>query len=376
MSRTGAPAPRTGREPVIVPVSIASLLPGESPRSEGPDQEHVARLSEVEGPLPPILVRRSDMRVIDGMHRLLAALIRGQGTIDVEFFEGTAEEAFLRAVQANITHGLPLSQTDRRVAATRIIESHPQMSDRAIARASGIGAKAVATIRRRSTDAVPQLNVRIGRDGRARPLSSVEGRWRAAELMAENPQASLREVARLAGISPATASDVRKRLQSGELPATTRPENVTSLGASAASCRTGKNSGAATGSDASAGADGGSDREGDDEAQTGADGSTPAASQHDRLRRDRRTRTATAEPAIVLDKLLRDPSLRLKEEGRHLLRLLQQNASAEWNHLTAAVPPHCGALVGSLARQYAATWLEFAQHLDERDRSVPQKAAG
>ncbi|WP_237524869.1 transcriptional regulator [Streptomyces sp. SID5643] len=294
------------------------------------------------------------MRVIDGMHRLLAALVRGQATIDVEFFEGTTEDAFLRAVEANIAHGLPLTHADRRAAATRIIASHPQMSDRAIARASGLGAKAVAAIRRRSSDAVPQLNARIGRDGRVRPLSSVEGRWRAAELMAENPQASLRQVARIAGISPATASDVRKRIQSGELPAPVRPETTKTPDTPQPPPPThDTNTTHDTHTDATH--------------TTTPPRTTPFG-------HNRKPKPAPPDPATVLDKLLRDPSLRLKEEGRHLLRLLQQNATAEWNHLTAAVPPHCGELVGTLARQYAATWLEFAEDLDQRNRTVPHKA--
>nr|WP_063795949.1 ParB N-terminal domain-containing protein [Peterkaempfera griseoplana] len=319
---------------------MATIRPGESPRSEGPDQEHVARLAEIDGPLPPILVRQSDMRVVDGIHRLLAALIRGQATIDVEFFDGTAEEAFLRAVQANTAHGLPLSQADRRAAAIRIVASHPQMSDRAIARTSGLGAKAVAAIRRRSTDILPQLDARVGRDGRVRPLDSVAGRWRAAEVMTENPGASLREVARIAGISPATASDVRKRLQSGELPAPIRPAAARTPG------------------------------------ETGDEVAVPVQVGQRRL--ERQARLAPPDPGSLLEKLLRDPSLRLKEEGRHLLRLLQQNAIAvrERSELTAAVPPHCGDLVVNLARQYAATWLEFAQSLDERERSVAHRTAG
>ncbi|MER6129253.1 ParB/RepB/Spo0J family partition protein [Streptomyces sp. NPDC001795] len=338
--------PAEVREPRIIPVSIAMLLPGESPRSEGLDQEHVNRLAEVDGPLPAILVRRSDMRVIDGMHRLLAALVRGQETIDVEFFEGSAEDAFLRAVEANVAHGLPLSQADRRAAATRIIASHPQMSDRAIAQASGLGAKAVAAIRRRSTDALPQLNARIGRDGRIRPLNSVEGRWRAAEVMAEYPHASLREVARLAGISPATASDVRKRIQSGEPPAPRRPEAAKTSGSPVPAPT----------------------------ATPEAHGDVVVSSRKEPRRRERDVRPAQPDPGVVLEKLARDPSLRFKEEGRQLLRLLQENASAEWSGLPSAVPPHCGALVGSLARRYAATWLEFAQYLDQRDQSVPGDA--
>ncbi|MGW0885777.1 ParB/RepB/Spo0J family partition protein [Streptomyces sp. NPDC002671] len=170
----GARSPET-KATGTVSVPVAALLPGDSPRSQGLDQEHATQLADYEGPLPPILVNRSDFRVIDGMHRLLAAHIRSQETIAVEFFDGSPEDAFLLAVEANVTHGLPLSLADRRAAASRIIASHPQMSDRAIARTSGLGSKAVAAIRRRSTDAEAQLNIRVGRDGRVRPLNSAEG---------------------------------------------------------------------------------------------------------------------------------------------------------------------------------------------------------
>ncbi|MET7338176.1 ParB/RepB/Spo0J family partition protein [Nonomuraea sp. NPDC005650] len=340
-----SPCVITPSEPKIVSVPIATLMPGESPRLQGQDQEHVTRLAEIDGPLPPILVRRSDRRVIDGMHRLLAALIRGQESIDVEFFDGTTEDAFLRAVETNIAHGLPLTQADRRAAATRIVLSHPHMSDRAIARASGLGAKAVASIRRRSTDSVPQLNARIGRDGRVRPLSGDSGRLRAAEVIARNPDASLREVARLAGISPATAGDVRKRMLSNEPPTMTRPAAASSVPA----------------------ADTAAEPLHDD-----------VLSMHAGRRSEPGSAARPPEPIMMLDKLLRDPSLRLKEEGRQLLRLLQQNAIATecWSELIAAVPPHWEALVVRLARQYAATWQQFAQTLDERDGSPVWKAVG
>ena len=62
------------------------------------------------------------MRVVDGMHRLLAALLNGRQTIEAELFDGTADEGFLRAVRENVVHGLPLSQADRRAAAARIID--------------------------------------------------------------------------------------------------------------------------------------------------------------------------------------------------------------------------------------------------------------
>ena len=151
-----------------------SLRIGKSPRLNGEDRAHIARLAETETPLPPILVDRRTMRVIDGMHRLMAASLQGRETIDVMFFDGSEADVFLRAVQENIAHGLPLSQADRRAAAERIIASHPHMSDRAIGHSAGLAAKTVAAIRKSSSEEIPQSNARVGRDGRVRPLDSGE----------------------------------------------------------------------------------------------------------------------------------------------------------------------------------------------------------
>lgn len=327
----------------VVSVPIASLLPADSPRLEGQAPEHVARLTAVETPLPPILVDRRSMRVIDGMHRLAAAFRKGEATILVEFFDGTADEAFLRAVEANVTHGLPLSREDRRAATERIIASHPEMSDRAIARVAGLGAKTVAAIRRGLAGEATRLNARVGRDGKVRPLNGAEGRERAAALIAERPRASLREVARLAGVSPATVSDVRRRLLSGEPPVpeqTPRPE----------ACASGP---AEPGAVAVAVA---VERTAPDPVQ----GVEPRASVRD-------GRLLEPDPVTLLDRLLNDPSLRHREEERRLFRVLQRNAIEErcWSKLVAAVPSHCGDLVVDLARRYAETWLEVAQELDE-----------
>jgi ParB-like chromosome segregation protein Spo0J len=308
-----------------VTVHISLLLPGESPRLEGPDEAHITRLAEVEGPLPPILVDRRSMRVIDGNHRLKAAVLQGSATIDVVYFEGTEADAFLYAVQANVAHGLPLSLADRRAAALRITVSHPHMSDRLIAEAAGLGSTTVAAIRHSSAGMAPQPSARIGKDGKLRPLDGAEGRHRAAALMAEHPQNSLREVARSAGVSPATASDVRRRLERGEEPVPTRPA-----------------------------ADDGSPPRG------------PAA-----IQMARRAQQATQpDPVAAIEKLLRDPSLRYRESGRQLLLLLQYNAVGvrKWADLIASAPPHCRPLVGQLAKQYAQMWAELAQELDERAR--------
>jgi ParB-like chromosome segregation protein Spo0J len=328
----------------VVPVSVLSLKPADSPRLNGEDKAHIARLAETETPLPPILVQKKTMRVIDGMHRLMAASLQGRETIGVIFFDGSDADIFLRAVQENVTHGLPLSQADRRAAAERIIASHPHMSDRAIGHSVGLAAKTVAAIRKRSSEEVPQSNARVGRDGRVRPLNSREGRQRAADLLAQQPQASLRDVARVSGIAPATVLDVRKRLERGEPPVP------------------GKHPGnGRTASGAEANADG-------DET------SAPA------VRFDPRSASPSTEPrdpAATVQKLLRDPSLRSSERGKGMLRLLSVNAvgAQELQDLAASVPLHCVATFVQLARQYAKMWQDFAMELDGRARIIDPSAA-
>jgi ParB-like chromosome segregation protein Spo0J len=312
-------------EIVVLPVAMLRL--GESPRLEGHDKAHVARLAEVEGPLPPIVVERRTLRVIDGTHRLMAAIRRGQSTIEARYFVGSPDDVFLHAVRANVVHGFPLSQADRRAAAARIVASHPCLSDRAVAEVAGLGAKTVAAIRRHSDDGAARSTVRIGRDGRVRPLNGSEGRRRVVELLTKHPQASLRELARWAGVSPATVSDVRTRLERGETP---------------------EPAGAA-------------------ESRLGDAVSRLIAGKGGRGGPEQRVDTSN-----VLDKLLRDPSLRHKEEGRELLRLLQQTAigTQKWSELTAAVPPHCGYLVEQLAQQYAKLWSDFAEEMARQSQSA------
>lgn len=321
-----APNPST---PLSVPIS--SLLPGDSPRLAGQSKEHIARLAEIDDPLPPILVDARTMRVIDGAHRLMAAGLRGRETIEVEFFRGSADDAFLYAVQANVTHGYPLSQADRRAAAKRIIASHPYLSDRAIAQTAGLGAKTVATLRKRAGgEQGAAVEARVGRDGRVRPLNSAAGRLRAAELIAQRPNASLRELARAAGVSPATVGDVRKRLDAGLEPVPNRQSTVVAPARTVPAVR------------------------------QIAQRVTESAGPFDGSR-------TVNDPAPLLTKLSRDPSLRQQEAGRRLLVLLQSYSSGprNLNDLIPVVPPHCTVHVKQVALQVAQMWLDFAQEISQ-----------
>jgi hypothetical protein len=298
-----------------------SLTLGESPRLTGEDKAHVLRLAQVDTPLPPILVHRGTMRVIDGFHRLMAASLRGHETIEVQYFQGTPEDAFLLGVEANVAHGLPLSQRDRHAAAVRILGTHPAMSDRAIARSTGLSPKTVAELRRES-GAGRQPAARVGVDGRVRPLNGSEGRLRVAELFAQDPHRSLRKVAREAGVSPTTALDVRRRLARGEPPVPVLRE--------------------------------------------AAHAGWPA--ERAQVREDGAEREDGESPVAALEKLMRDPSLLHSEHGRALLRLLRANvtSASTMSDVGSAVPSHWLVLTTQLAAQVAQMWSEFASDLGRR----------
>lgn len=201
------PCPEIGPECTI---AVADLRIFGSPRSGGENIEHVRSLADAAHELPPIIVHRATMRVIDGAHRLRAARLRGQQRIAVRFFDGDDGDAFVLAVRTNVTHGLPLSLADRKAAAARILMSHPHWSDRMTASVAGLSAATVARIRRDSAGPAPTS--RIGHDGRVRPVNARERRALARSLLLAEPALSLREVARRAGISPETARAVRTRL--------------------------------------------------------------------------------------------------------------------------------------------------------------------
>ncbi|MDR7276961.1 ParB/RepB/Spo0J family partition protein [Catenuloplanes atrovinosus] len=310
------------RQPVI-DMEISSLVLSGSPRQAGADLIHVEAMAAVQQELPPIVVHRPTMRVIDGTHRIQAAIRRGENTITGRFFDGTEDEAFVLSVWLNVSHGLPLALADRKRAAERIALSHPQWSDRRVAAVTGISPGTVADIRRRMTGGSAPASSRIGQDGRVRPLDCSAGRLLAGQLMTENPNLSLRQVAKAAAISPETARDVRNRLLSGA-------ELVPS-------------------------------RRGRDAAQPAAKGRG----------RDRHTlnlvRTGERhEPmidrAVVIKRLMGDPALRYTDTGRNLLRLLSLHAhwAKEWETMVDNVPPHCTDVVADLARQFADLWADFA----------------
>jgi hypothetical protein len=220
-SSHGIEPSRPAEPPVSPPEEVAldSLDFGFSPRSASHDLDHVSALAEVLAQLPPILVHRPSMRVIDGEHRVLAARGLGHLRIRASFFEGSEFEATVEAVRRNTVHGKPLTYDERQAAAIRILRATAEWSDRRIALLCGLSPKTIARLRftaARPTEDEPQLTVRVGRDGRKRPVNPVEVRRRIAQAFLEDPNASIRGVAERTGAARGTVRDVHNRLQRGE----------------------------------------------------------------------------------------------------------------------------------------------------------------
>jgi hypothetical protein len=258
------------------------------------------------------------------MHRLRAAISLGQGSVEVKFFDGTDAEAFITAVKANIDHGLPLTFADREAAAMRIIALYPDRSDRWIADIAGLARGTVAAVRRRTEADDRKGKKRVGRDGRVRPFDSADGRRMAMNVINEQPDASLRVIARMTGVSPETVRNVRSRMLSGEDPIARKPsrnERLVSI---------------------------------DDQAL--------------KKRGDRAYPARARDRGTLLQKLRGDPSLRFTETGRRLVRWLEVQASgpAELYALAETIPSHCVYQIAELASRYANEWLEVAHQLRQR----------
>ncbi|MFI9406988.1 helix-turn-helix domain-containing protein [Nocardia sp. NPDC052316] len=301
----------------VVQIALRDLAAPDSPRFGGIDAAHARVLAESAAPLPPILVNRCSMRIIDGAHRVVAARLRGQETIAAVYFEGDECDAFVLAVQLNVAQGLPLTVAERKAAALRILCAHPNWSDRAVAAIVGLSDKTVGAVRRRSTAEIPQSADRVARNGVVHRLDTARGRLRAVELLSVDPGATVRAVARAAGISETTVKDARQRLRRGVDPLPDRLRSASADGFRAAE---------------------------------------PAVARR------------RVDVSAVLQRLRRDPSVARTESGRHLLRWLDMPGFDPANQQAAVrnLPDyHVGAVV-ELARQRAQALLEFARVLEAR----------
>ncbi len=153
-------------------------------------------------------------------------------------------------------------------------------------------------------------------------------------MIADRPDASLREIAKESGIWPATARDVRERVRRGDDPVP--PKQVLAEQKNGAAQEASKS-----------------------EARCGLPGHAKAE-----------------DKALTLQKLQRDPSMRLTDNGRRLLRWLAGHAihAKDWEDLEATMPAHCISLVADLALGYAEEWKRFAEVLKRKACAREQQA--
>ncbi len=297
-------------------VSLARLGGSLSVRSRPEDLAHTRLLADSGDDVPPILVHRPGLKVIDGLHRMRAAVLNGRDTIEVRYFDGSEQDAFLLAVAANVKHGLPLDADERQDAARRIAALHPDWSNRAIAAVAGISPHRVARIRR-APGGTASPAATIGLDGRSRPVDGSAGRRRAAELFLDNPDFSIREVARRAAISPSTAADVKARLRgdADPLPERLRPDIPAPV-------------------------------------------PVVAAARRDEPRSEQ-------DMAALFEALCRDPSLRFSESGRTLLRMFESCArvTRQRDQIVGNLPAHCADAAQELLLGYVESWRAMADDL-------------
>ena len=203
-------------------ISLDSIRPGPSLRAGGLNVAHVAALAEVSEGWPPIVVTEDNV-LVDGHHRVAAAQQLGLDRIAAVVFKGSRADAYVEAVRSNISHGMPLTLSERRRAGAQILAVHPTWSDRRIAGCCGLSAKTIKRLRESSparSRAVDRgQRADTGRDGscptgrRRRPPASI-----VAELE-RYPDASLRTIAASVGASPETVRSVRNQLRAdGENP--------------------------------------------------------------------------------------------------------------------------------------------------------------
>lgn len=324
--REAAPGRRRRALGPVVKVPVRSLVIEQTLRVSGEQPEHTRALAAVLAQLPPIVVHRPTMRVIDGLHRVRAAELCGREFIAAYMFDGDEVDALALATQMNLESVLPLSSTDRRVVAKRIITMRPQWSDRLVASITKLSTKTVREVRR-SCQVNSQLltEERVGRDGRVRPVNAAAKREMAADLFRKNPEMSLRQVAKAVGMSPETARSVRNRLRLGG--------ESTEVGPSGSMPPPGR----------AAGAD-----------RRAVPTVTPGKS-----------RLTARQRAALVGRLMEDPSLRYNEHGRMMLHLLKAYAMTdeEWVTVLNGLPAHRREVLADMALECARRWTMAALHL-------------
>ena len=194
-------------------VSVASLTTGPSIRDQAGAESDPTAPTDPAG-WQPIVVARATRAVVDGHRRVRTAKALGISRMNVRWFDGDETDAIVEFIRLNMSGDVGLDRSERSEAARRMLCLHPDWSDRRIGELCRIPPKTVGEVRATLRETVGGIRMngteaRIGRDGRVRPLDARAQRARIAAAIKENPQGSLRAIARPIGVSPETVRRVR-----------------------------------------------------------------------------------------------------------------------------------------------------------------------
>jgi hypothetical protein len=174
------------------------------------DDRHEGTVAGVLDDLPSIAVDHDNLAVLTGAHGAVASKLAGRSHIDAVVFADGEIAPFVLAVEDGVEHGKPLSRTERQAATAEMLRRCPERSDRWVGDLCGLSHSTVAKIRKELGQ--PKASVRIGRDGRLRPVDPSNARARTERAIAAMPNASRREIAAAAGVAVATAQRIAMTL--------------------------------------------------------------------------------------------------------------------------------------------------------------------
>jgi hypothetical protein len=162
VKQAGRKGAATEEDVVAVPDSKTKSLPVGVVRTDGGTQTRALVDRDVaadyaalmkEGALfPPVTVffDGAEYWLADGFHRLMAATMSDQETIEAEVRQGTRRDAVLHSVGANARHGLHRTNADKRRGVETLLkdEEWSEWSDHRLARLAGVSHTFVSVLRK------------------------------------------------------------------------------------------------------------------------------------------------------------------------------------------------------------------------------------
>ncbi|EMS84043.1 transposase [Leptospira noguchii str. Cascata] len=152
--------------------------------------------------------------VLSGANRLDIVSKLNHEIIDIDIYEGGSREQRINfALSENLDRRHFTSDQKRRLVEFKL-KLNPDQSDRSIAKKIGVDNKTVAAVRKKleSTEEIPQLKKRLGRDGKTRFKNATE---EIPQLNPENKIKKLKEDIKILETQIRTKKEEIKRLERG-----------------------------------------------------------------------------------------------------------------------------------------------------------------